>query len=42
MVVVENCFPIAGITSELKAARAAERRLKLTSGTSYPPPAWQR
>jgi branched-chain amino acid transport system substrate-binding protein len=42
MVVKENCFAIAGVTPELRAARAAERRLKLTSGTSYPPPAWQR
>jgi branched-chain amino acid transport system substrate-binding protein len=42
MVVVENCFPIAGVTPELKAARAAEKRLKLNSGTSYPRPAWHR
>lgn len=42
MVVLENCFAIAPVTSEIRAARAAERRLKLTSGTSFPRPAWQR
>jgi len=42
MVLKEKCFAIAGITDELKATRKAEKRLKLTSGTSYPPPAWQR
>jgi branched-chain amino acid transport system substrate-binding protein len=42
MVVREGCFAIAGVTPEIRAARAAEKRLKLTSGTSYPPPAWLR
>jgi branched-chain amino acid transport system substrate-binding protein len=42
MVLKENCFPIAAVTPAIKAARAAEKRLKLTSGRSYPPPAWQR
>lgn len=42
MVLKEKCFPIAGVTDELKATRKAENKLKLTSGTSYPPPAWQR
>lgn len=42
MVVREPCFPIAAVTPEIKAARAAEKKYKLTSGTSYPPPAWQR
>ncbi len=42
MVEKEKCFAIAGITDELKATRKAERQFKLTSGTSYPPPAWQR
>ena len=42
MVQREPCFPIAAVTPEIKAARAAEKKYKLTSGTSYPPPAWQR
>jgi branched-chain amino acid transport system substrate-binding protein len=42
MVVRESCFPIAAVTPEIKAARAAEKKFKLTSGTSYPPAAWQR
>ena len=42
MVQREPCFPIAGVTPEIKAARAAEKKYKLTSGTSYPRPAWQR
>jgi branched-chain amino acid transport system substrate-binding protein len=42
MVQKEPCFPIAAITPEIKAARAAEKKYKLTSGTSYPAPAWQR
>jgi branched-chain amino acid transport system substrate-binding protein len=42
MVQKEACFPIAPITYELKAARKAEAKYHLTSGTSYPPPAWQR
>lgn len=42
MVQLEGCFPIAAVTPELRAARQAERKFKLTSGTSYPPPAWER
>jgi branched-chain amino acid transport system substrate-binding protein len=42
MVQLEPCFPIAAVTPEIKAARAAEAKLKLTSGVSYPPPAWKR
>ena len=42
MVQKEACFPLANITNELKATRKAEKKYKLTSGTSYPPPAWQR
>ena len=34
--------PIAPVTPEIKAARAAERKLKLNSGTSFPKPAWLR
>jgi branched-chain amino acid transport system substrate-binding protein len=42
MVELEPCFPIAPVTPEIKAARAAEAKFKLTSGASYPPPAWKR
>jgi branched-chain amino acid transport system substrate-binding protein len=42
MVELEPCFPIAAVTPEIKAARAAEAKFKLTSGASYPPPAWER
>ncbi len=42
MVEKEKCFAIAGITDEMRATRRAERQLKLTSGASYPPPAWLR
>ena len=42
MVQREPCFPIAAVTPELKAARAAEVKFHLVSGTSYPPPAWKR
>jgi branched-chain amino acid transport system substrate-binding protein len=42
MVQKEGCFAIAAVTPELKAARAAEAKFKLTTGTSYPPPAWKR
>ena len=42
MVQREPCFPIAAVTPEIQAARAAEKKFKLTSGTSYPPAAWQR
>ena len=42
MVEKEKCFAIAGITDEMRATRKAERQFKLTSGTSYPPPAWER
>ena len=42
MVQVEGCFAIAPVTPELKAARAAEKKLKLNSGASWPPPAWKR
>jgi branched-chain amino acid transport system substrate-binding protein len=42
MVQLEPCFPIAAVTPEIKAARAAEAKFKLTSGVSYPPPAWKR
>jgi branched-chain amino acid transport system substrate-binding protein len=42
MVQLEGCFPIAPVTPEIKAARAAERRLKLNTGTSFPKPAWLR
>jgi branched-chain amino acid transport system substrate-binding protein len=42
MVQKEGCFAIAPVTPEIVAARAAEKKFKLTSGTSYPPPAWQR
>jgi branched-chain amino acid transport system substrate-binding protein len=42
MVQLEGCFAIAAVTPEIKAARAAEKKFKLTSGTPYPPPAWQR
>jgi hypothetical protein len=42
MIQLESCFAIAPVTPEIKAARASEKKLKLTSGTSYPPPAWQR
>ena len=42
MVQSEPCFPIAAVTPEIKAARAAEKKFKLTSGTSFPRPAWQR
>ena len=42
MVQREACFPIAAVTPEIKAARAAETKFKLVSGASYPPPAWQR
>jgi hypothetical protein len=38
----ESCFPIAAVTPEIKAARAAEVKFKLNSGTPYPAPAWQR
>jgi branched-chain amino acid transport system substrate-binding protein len=42
MVQKEDCFPISPITNQLKATRKAEKKYKLTSGTSYPPPAWER
>jgi branched-chain amino acid transport system substrate-binding protein len=42
MVQKEPCFPIAAVTPAIKAARAAEKKFHLTSGTSYPPPAWKR
>ncbi len=42
MVQLEGCFAIAPVTPELKAARAAEKKLKLNSGASWPPPAWKR
>jgi branched-chain amino acid transport system substrate-binding protein len=42
MVQLEKCFPIAAVTPEIKAARVAEKKLKLNSGTSWPPPAWKR
>jgi branched-chain amino acid transport system substrate-binding protein len=42
MVVLENCFPIAAVTPEIRAARAAEKKFKLTTGTPYPPRAWER
>ena len=42
MIQLESCFAIAPVTPEIRAARASEKTLKLTSGASYPPPAWQR
>jgi branched-chain amino acid transport system substrate-binding protein len=42
MVQLEDCFAIAPVTPEIVAARAAEKKFKLNTGTSYPPPAWQR
>jgi len=42
MVQLEGCFAIAPVTPEIRAARAAEKKFKLTSGTSFPPPAWKR
>jgi branched-chain amino acid transport system substrate-binding protein len=42
MVEKEKCFPIAGITDEMRATRKAENALNLTRGASYPPPAWLR
>jgi len=42
MVQKEGCFAIAPITPAIRAARAAEKKFKLTSGTSFPPPAWKR
>ena len=42
MVQAEGCFPLAAVTPALIAARVAEKKFKLTSGTPYPPPAWQR
>jgi hypothetical protein len=42
MVQLEGCFPIAAITPEIRAARAAEKKFKLTAGTPYPPRAWER
>ncbi len=42
MVQKEGCFPISGITDEIENARRWEAQFDLTTGTSYPPPAWQR
>ena len=42
MVQLESCFLIAGVTNAIRQARQAERKFKLTTGTPYPPPAWER
>ena len=42
MVQAEPCFAIAAVTSALRQARQAERKLHLNTGASFPKPAWQR